>query len=147
MVEIMVSMPQTKKINLVLNNKSESESWLRSSQYYTEWKDWYDLYMGIPQAKPYGWMSNKFFPHTMSKVETALTNLQSILFSANPPFDVRPRENADEIQAKLIKHLLQYQFEESGLYYEFMMFLRSLCVFGTAIGKLVWDICPNQSIE
>lgn len=138
-MEVIVKNGDTKKIDLVNSNFNESKTWLQSSGYTSEWESWNNLYRSIPPKKPYTWMSNKFIPLVNSKVETAYANIQSLLFSANPPFQVRPRETGDQEQAKLIQKLLQYQFEEAGVPYEFMNFIRSTCIYGTGIGKIIWD--------
>jgi hypothetical protein len=139
MVEVIIPSPNTKKIDLVGNNHSESLSWLQSSGYLQEWQDWNDLYRSIPDAKPAAWMSNKFIPITNSKVETAYSSLQALLFSANPFFQVRPRELTDKESAKIIQKLLMYQFDEANVPYEFMQYLRSLCINGTSIAMICWD--------
>lgn len=139
MVEVLVPAANTKKIDLVNRNHSESRSWLQSSGYIQEWQDWNDLYRSIPDSKPAPWMSNKFIPITNSKVETAYSSLQALLFAANPFFQVRPRELSDKASAKIIQTLLMYQFDEANVQFEFMQFLRSLCINGTAIAMTPWD--------
>lgn len=139
MVEIIIPKPETQKIDLVRNNFTQSQTWLESSGYPAEWKDWNDLYRSIPDQKSNEWQSNKFIPLTFSKVEAAIANLQSLLLASNPPFQVRPREAKDEISAKIMQKLIQYQFDEANVPYEFMQFLRSVCIYGTGIAKVVWD--------
>ena len=126
-------------VKMVVDHKFQSENWLKSSGYIDEWRTWNDLYRGIPKAKPYSWMSNKFVPYTNSKVESAVSQLIGLLMAGNPPFQVRPRNPDDDMQAQLMQKLLAYQIEESGTVQEFTQFLRSLCIFGTAIGKVGWD--------
>ncbi len=137
----------TKIIDMVMANRKESEMWLQSSGYLEEWRSWNDLYRGIPKKKPYNWMSNKFIPITMSKVETALSNLQSLLFSGNPPFQVRPRESGDEKQAELTQKLLAYQFDEAKVFQEFSNFLRSVIIYGTGIAKVSWEWKQENRIK
>jgi len=125
-------------LDLVLANRAESETWQRASGYIDEWKTWNDQYRNVAKAKPRAWMSNKYVPYTYSKVETAVANLSQIFFSINPPFEVRPREAGDATQAKIMQKLLSHQFAESRMYEELTQFLRALCIYGTAVGKIYW---------
>ena len=138
---------RNKIINLVLANKSESDTYLRSSNFFDEWTSWYDMYRGIPGTKPYHWMSNKFIPMTFGKVETAYAALQSILFATHPPFEVLPREEQDRESASIFQRLLSYQFDETNVFQEFSLFLKSLLIHGTAIGKVVWDTTFTKSTQ
>ena len=147
MVEIIKKSDKTAKIDLVMANRWESEQWLQSSGYYEEWRTWHDLYRNIPKSKKYAWQSNIFIPMTMSKVETAISNLQGVLFSLNPPFEVKPREGNDAVQADLIKKLIAYQFDVSGTILTFTDFLRNLCIYGTAISKVIWDVKIEDRVE
>jgi hypothetical protein len=140
MVEILVPNPEvTKRIELVLLNHSESRNWLQSSGYLSEWRDWNNLYRSVADKKPETWMSNKFIPLTCSIVEAAHANLQALFFSANPYFQVRPKESKDTANAKIMQKLLQSQLNNSNAVYAFMQFIRSLCIYGTAIGMISWD--------
>jgi hypothetical protein len=136
-----------KIIDMVMANRQESETWLQSSHYLEEWKSWNDLYRGVPRKKPYNWMSNKFIPIVMSKVETAVSNLVSLLFAGNPPFDIRPREPGDEKQAMLTKRLLTYQMDEAGVQAEFTNFLRGLAIYGTSIAKVSFEWKTENKVQ
>lgn len=138
-MEIIKPSEDSKLLNLILVNKDEAYKHLTSSGYIDEWAEWNDLYHSIPERKPYDWMSNRFLPFTMSQVETALTMMASLLFSIDPPFEVRPRERGDEIQSEIIQLLLGYQFKETDVEFKFHNFLRELLIYGTAIGKVYWD--------
>jgi hypothetical protein len=146
-MEVIKKSDNSKLIDLVMANQSDSESFLRGSNYYEEWKMWNDLYRNIPKGKPYSWMSNNFIPLTQSKVEAAVSNLVGVMMSVNPPFQVKPKESGDVDQARIIQSLLQYQLEESGFYKTFQEFLRSICIYGTAVGKVVWDTKFQQVTE
>jgi hypothetical protein len=146
-MEVIKKSENSKLIDLVMSNQWDSEQFLRSSNYYEEWNSWHDQYRGVSKKKPYGWMSNKHIPLTMSKVEAALSNLVGVLMSVNPPFQVKPKESGDVDQSRIMQSLLQYQMEESGFYKVFQEFLRSLCVYGTAVGKIIWDTKFQQVTE
>ncbi len=126
-------------LDMVVKNKQESDNWLRSSGNFGEWKDWNDRYRNIPSAKPYPWMSNKFIPMTMSKIETGQSELMTLFFSMRNFFDVIPREQGDSAQADIFKKLLIYQLEESEFYLQFEEFIKSILIYGTGIAKVVWD--------
>lgn len=138
-MEVMVSKPNTDKIDLILKNFYESKSFQQSSGYTTEWTAWDNLYRSIPKQKSEDWMYNIHTGMTFSKVETAHSNLMALFFATNPNFDVKPREKGDNDQAMLTKRLIQYQMDESRFKFEFSMFLKSLCIYGTSIGKVFWD--------
>jgi hypothetical protein len=146
-MEVITKSDNTKYIDLVVGNQSDSEQFLRSSNYYDEWKAWNDQYRCIPAKKPYTWMSNNFVPMTQSKVEAAVSNLVGVMMSVNPSFQVKPKEAGDVDQARIIQSLLQYQLDESGFFRKFQEFLRSLCIYGTAVGKIVWDTKFQQVTE
>ena len=133
-------------IDMVMSNRNESESYLTSSGYIDEWRTWNDMYRSIPKKKPYTWMSNKFVPIPNSKCETAVSQLIALLFSQPVPFQVKPREQGDEEQAKLTQSLLKYQFDEARVYTEFMSYLRSICIFGTGIAKVSWEYIFEDKI-
>jgi hypothetical protein len=138
-MEVIKKSDKTKYLDLVNQNQWDSEQYLRTSNYFDEWKAWNDQYRSIPDKKPYNWMSNNFVPMTQSKVEAAVSNLIGVLLSMNPPFQIKPKESGDVDQARIMQCLLQYQLEESGFYKVFQEFLRSICIYGTAVGKVVWD--------
>lgn len=149
MVEIIKKTKDIDKIDLVNSNFSESLSWQTSSKYLDEWAQWTNMYRSIAKGKTNTckWMSNRFIPMTFSKVETAYSNLLSMLFAVNPPFEVRPRERGDEVQANLIQRLLKYQFDEAEVFGEYAEFLKSLCIYGTGIGKIIWDVRFDKRTE
>ena len=138
-MEIIEGMKESDKLQLVNNNHSQSKAWLDSCGYLANWKDFYDLYRNIPKSKSENWMSNKFVPMTHSQVEAAYSNLLGLFFAVNPPFDVKARNEGNDMAAMHIKKLLQYQMELAGFNTEFQQFLRSLCIFGTGIGKIIWE--------
>lgn len=146
-MEIIVKQPETKKIDLVNKNFSESQSWLQSSGYLTEFPKYFDLYRGIAPAKKRKWMSNRFIPMTFSKVETAISTLQSLLFASNPPFQIKAFEQQDQLNAQIMQKLLMYQTEQSKFQWEYTQFLRSLCIYGTAIAKVCWEQVYSPKIE
>lgn len=126
-------------LGMVLANKSEAENYLNSSGLISDWQAYYDLSRSIPDKKPYNWMSNKFIPMTMSKIETAVSYMLGMLFSTNPNFRVMYNDMADKDQAKVIERLLAYQIEQCDLYFKFLNFIKQVCTYGTGIGKIYWD--------
>jgi len=141
---------EDKIVGLVLSNNNDADTYLQSSGYTQDWKEYNDLYRGIPETKPYVWMSNKFIPMTLSKLETAVANIMGYLFSVNPPIEVKPFETGDVDQARLMQKLLKYQFESNieyeGVYWEFLNLVKSACIFGTGISKIYWETKWNNQL-
>ncbi len=140
------SVRNRKMLDMVLQNKSDSDTYLRSSDYYSEWKMWHDMSESIPSVKPYEWMSNKFMPMTFSKLETAVASYMGMLFGANPPIQVKPMEQGDVENAKVMQKLLGYQYEQSQIYLRYMMFVRGILTYGTGIAKIVMDYKEENNI-
>jgi hypothetical protein len=143
------SIEDNKIIEMVMSNRQQSENYLRSAGFFDEWRTWNNMYRNIAPRKPYSWMSNKFIPMTQSKCETSVSNLMSLLFAGNPPFQVRPRQVEDEEQAKIMQMLLAYQLDQSKFKPEYENFLRSIVIYGTGIGKIIWDwkVCEETVWE
>lgn len=135
-----------KVLDLVLGNKGDSEIYLRSSNYYTEWKTWHDMWRSIPDSKPYEWMSNKFIPVTFSKIETAVASYMQMLFAANPPIQVRPVEKSDVEQARIMEKLLGVQYERASVYEAYTSFVRNILIYGTGIAKVMWCATEENNI-
>jgi hypothetical protein len=138
-MEVIVPKPNTDKINLILNNFNESQSFLQSSGYTSEWTSWENAYRSVPKGGKEPWMYNIHTGATYSQVQAAHSQLMSLFFATNPNFDVKPREKGDNDQAMLTKRLISYQMDEARFKFEYGMFLKNLCIFGTSIGKEFWD--------
>jgi len=130
----------SKLINQVMANKRESETYLQSAGYYTDWQEYHDLYHCIPDKKPYTWMSNKFIPLTSAKVKSVVSNIINTLFSQNPPFQVKPTEDmADKELADTIRRILNYQIQRVDIVNKFTDLAINTVVYGMGILKVYWD--------
>lgn len=132
---------QEKKINLIRANYNESYDYLKSSGYIKEQKEWHDLARSIPKTKLYSWMSNKFIPMTMAKIDSALSNLMDILFQAKPPIEVnvQPYGDGDEFHAGIIKTLLSKQIEDDSFFLKMVQYIKNLLTYGTSVGYVCWE--------
>jgi hypothetical protein len=132
---------QEKKINLIRSNYKESYDYLSSSGYIKEQKLWHDLARSIPKSGKKVWMSNKFIPMTMAKIDSALSNLMDILFQSKPPIEVKvqPYGLGDEFHAGIIKTLLSKQIDDDGFFLKMVQYIKNLLTYGTSIGYVCWE--------
>lgn len=130
-------------IKMILANKAESERNINDN-FREDWKSFYENYRCISQGKPREWMSDEFMPMTHSHVETALANIMAIIFSVTPPVQIKPREKSDNESATVMEQLITYDFQVSDFYMKFMDFVKSLLIYGTAIGKVTWRLIEKK---
>ena len=125
-----------KIIGMVNANYGDSKKY--RSNIDADMTEYYNMVRGIPEDKPESWMSNRFVPMTPGQIETGLGNLMNMLFSVKPAIRVKPREKGDEKQASIVEKLIHYQMQISDFYEHFYDFVKTLLMYGTAIGKVYW---------
>lgn len=88
----------------------------------------------------------------INPVAYALTiGLLSKFYTKAPKLSILARQDVDEIAKKLVKGLLEYQFDNpeksEPMDEQFISFITELCVTGTAVAKVCWVTEFNSTYE
>jgi len=87
--------------------------------------------------------SKVFNPILWSFIETIVTRLMA----KTPVISYKPRENSDDIQAKIMSDLFRYWFDKSGAYSKVIAWIKDALVYGTGIIKMDWLTKPPRMVK
>jgi len=98
-----------------------------------------DLFKGVQKRKHYEGLANLFIPEILKGIETLVSIIHFGIFG-NPVFmKYRGYEPSDEISAQNMTDVNYYCMAENQFELNFSSFERNMFVYGTAIGKVLWD--------
>lgn len=108
-----------------------------------KWDRFYKLYRSDLEETNYPWQSNLFIPYSFSTVETLVPRL----VSNRPEIDIMPREQADEDHAKVMKSLIDYQWDIMDMNTIIPDAVKEMAIYGTCILKVSWKTVSKQVIR
>lgn len=73
-------------------------------------------------------------PNTKLAIDTAYDQLQEMTFARSPFFEIRGREEADKVPAKMLEAYMEYLFNKQGFITEYGKMSRERLILGTSIG-------------
>ena len=109
--------------------------------YEDGWKEDYKQYMSYLDPRKQDWQSRGFIPRTFDIVETILPRLVAGMFSTDPFFALRPKDERQAETMKLRTQVLQEQTENSLKLQRKSQehWFRNALIFGTSPSMVSWD--------
>ena len=102
-------------------------------------------YKGIVDNRNYDGLANLHIPETLKAVETINSILQGGIFGAPNFVRFAEREKSDKVSADNMTDLNKYQMDENGFELTMESLGRQLLIYGTCVGKVMWDFKQKES--
>lgn len=119
----------------VMGRKEASKQW--REEYRLEWDQATDDYEMIYNAAgKEGWQATNFQPLIPTHTERAVANLHNMSMGPETPVEYKPRYEADKKRIDCTNKIIQHDMESSKFKVGWTDFLRSLALYGTAIGRV-----------
>ena len=101
---------------------------------FKDFNEFEELYWGYLSGT--GWKSTVFDPETFEKVERVTSHLTS----TNPRGKFYPREDSDDLKARIADEVFKYQWTlpEANMHSKIVRMAKSSSLFGTSFGLLTW---------
>lgn len=125
----------TEIIQFVMGRKDASRQW--REEYRLEWDQSTDDYeMVYNAAGKEAWQATTFQPLIPTHTERAVANLHNMSMGPETPVEFKPRYDADKKRIDCTNKIIQHDMEASKFKVGWTDFLRSLALYGTAIGRV-----------
>lgn len=121
--------------SMVVMRQKASEYWRREKRLVWD-KCWDHVKQVYDRTGKESWQSTMFMPETPKVVETIVANLYSTSMGPHTPIEWQP--NLPQMQGIIDDHneILANDMDRGGFKTSWQDFLRTLCILGTAIGKV-----------
>lgn len=125
----------TEIIQHVTGCQKSSEQWRQEQR--LDWDEITDNYEQIYDASgKEAWQSTTFQPLTTTYIERATASLHNMSMGPEAPAEFQARNPEDEQRIEDTNELIQHDLEKSDFKVHWTDFLRTLCTYGTAVGKI-----------
>lgn len=138
---------------LVIKRKDEVlayvQSWYRkawdwrSTRLHEKWnqcdRNFHAIYDPNKAAQKEPWQSKMFIDITFQNVEIGANRLFKTMMAPNPPIQVEAGPNGDDLQARLIQDVLDYELRKSGFAVSFYDALKEAVKYGSGFIKFFWE--------
>jgi hypothetical protein len=121
-------------IKHVMGIKSESEQYYAGRR--SKWLDYFHHYIN---KKRHRTRTTIPVPLASETVDVTLSEMVTRQFASKPFCSVRARKDEDQGKALAVEMLLQYQFEEMGIFDVFYQIAKSTLIYGSAPFKICYD--------
>ncbi len=122
-------------VQMVTQRKKDSEQW--RDPYRLEWDQATNHYEQVyDNTGKENWQATTFQPMTTTITERATASLHNMSMGPETPVEFQSRNTADEDQIDGTNEILQHDLEQSKFKVYWTDFLRSLSLYGTAVGKI-----------
>lgn len=104
------------------------------------------LYKSYRKNKAHIWQSNIFLSYAFTMIETIMPRIVSYLWQGDKFVSANPRGREDEIDAKVVDSLMQYQISTQieNFFLEFVEFAKTYLIQGTGIAMMPWDVANDK---
>lgn len=125
-------------LDLVIYRFREYLGW-RKKNYDKKWDSYHAQYRSILENESeYPFRARLFIPYSFTAVETAIPRMVEAIFSSDPIVAVKPEEQNDANDAKLVEQVLGYQFRKMDYLSTFIPQAKDVFVIGSCFGKVDW---------
>ena len=104
--------------------------------YHELWHDCWKLYNNQRVDRAYDGITNTFVPMTFSTIETMVASLAG----SRPRFDFSPTKEEQEVDTKVLNHLLDHYWDKDKWQSKVDKWIRSMLMYGTGVMFMYWDI-------
>ena len=130
-------------VSTILGVKERSET-----HYASRRNQWLDYFYHYINKKRTNTRSTIPVPLAPEHVDTAHASIMTRQFATRPFCSVRPRGLADRDAAPIIEDLLQYQYDQMGIFDIFYVMSKAALIFGFSPARICYerdyDIVPQQ---
>lgn len=140
-----------KMVDLWLKGNSDRSDWLaRQQKYLATWDEFIDN-EDVARG-PWANSSNLHLPITLTACKAVHARMYSALMGVQPPFNVKPLDEAATVAVPLVDGVMSYALREwinyrQGIGEHADMWLWNWVTQGTGIGKLRWDCTYSRYVE
>jgi hypothetical protein len=140
-----------KMVELWLKGNSDRTDWLnRQQNYLATWDEFIDN--EDVATGPWANASNLHLPVTLTACRAVHARMYAALMSVQPPFSVKPIDEASSIAVPLVEGVLAYALREwmnyrDGCAEMVDMWIWNWITTGSGIGKLRWDRTYSRYVE
>lgn len=120
------------------------KSWdWRSTRLHEKWnkcdRNFHGIYDPARAASKEPWQSTMFIDLTFQNVEIIASQIFKTMMAPNPPIQTAAGPAGDELQARLIQDVVDYELRKSNFQIAFYDALKEAVKYGSGFVKLYWD--------
>ncbi len=138
----LVAQRKEELLSYVRNFYRKSWDW-RSSRLHEKWnrcdRNYHAIYDPTDAARKEPWQSTMFVDITFQNVEIITSQIFKTMMSPNPPIQTAAGPAGDDLQARLIQDVLDYELRKAGFKVAFYDALKEAVKYGSGFVKLYWD--------
>lgn len=129
-------------ISYVRNFYRKSWDW-RSSRLHEKWnrcdRNYHAIYDPTDAARKEPWQSTMFIDITFQNVEIIASQIFKTMMAPNPPIQTAAGPAGDDLQARLIQDVLDYELRRANFKVAFYDGLKEAVKYGSGFVKLYWE--------
>lgn len=129
-------------LSYVRNFYRKSWDW-RSSRLHEKWnrcdRNYHAIYDPTNAARKEPWQSTMFVDVTFQNVEIIASQIFKTMMSPNPPIQTAAGPAGDDLQARLIQDVMDYELRKSEFKVAFYDGLKEAVKYGSGFVKLYWE--------
>lgn len=129
-------------LSYVRNFYQKSWDW-RSSRLHEKWnrcdRNYHAIYDPTNAARKEPWQSTMFVDITFQNVEIITSQIFKTMMSPNPPIQTAAGPAGDDLQARLIQDVMDYELRKSNFKIAFYDALKEAVKYGSGFVKLYWE--------
>lgn len=137
-------------LSYVKNFYQKSWDW-RSTRMHERWnkcdRNFHGIYDPVKAAGKEPWQSTMFIDITFQNVEIVTSQIFKTMMAPNPPIQTVAGPAGDELQARLIQDVVDYQLRKSNFAVAFYDALKEAVKYGSGFVKFYWDRVEDVRIR
>ena len=138
----LVTQRKEELISYVRNFYRKSWDW-RSSRLHEKWnrcdRNYHAIYDPTDAARKEPWQSTMFVDITFQNVEVITSQIFKTMASPNPMIQTEAGPAGDDLQARLIQDVVDYELRKSNFKIAFYDALKEAVKYGSGFVKLYWE--------
>lgn len=129
-------------LSYVSNFYRKSWDW-RSNRFHERWnrcdRNYHGIYDPTRLAQKEPWQSSMFIDITFQNVEIIVSQIFKTMMAPNPPIQTQAGPAGDELQARLIQDVVDYELRKANFKMAFYDALKESVKYGSGFVKLYWE--------
>lgn len=129
-------------LSYVQNFYRKSWDW-RSTRFHERWnrcdRNYHAIYDPVRMSNKEPWQSAMFIDITFQNVEIITSQIYKTMMAPNPPIQTAAGPAGDDLQARLIQDVVDYELRKSQFNIAFYDSLKEAVKYGSGFVKFYWD--------
>lgn len=146
----LVAQRKQELLSYVQNFYRKSWDW-RSARMHERWnrcdRNYHGIYDPTRLSQKEPWQSTMFIDITFQNVEIGSNRLFKTMMAPNPPIQTEAGPNGDELQARLIQDIVDYQLRKSNFATAFYDAIKEGVKYGSGFVKFFWEKVEDVRIR